>query len=115
MLRAGTLNRRVRIERPNQVKKPSGQVVANGWAEVATVWADIRAMNGREFASSGAAQTLTTTSIRVRYRTGIDTTMRCVDVVDGQVYDIVAVLPDKQRREHVDLACQSGVRRGGST
>lgn len=111
MLRAGTLNRRVRIERSapqrdaagDPVFDPAGDPVV-GWAEVAAVWADIRFDSGLNTIRNEAPTAVARASIRIRYRRDVEQGMRAVH--DGVVYAIRAVLPDAARREYVDLVCE---------
>lgn len=88
-----------------------GQPLPNGWVDVAPrVRANIRTLTGREFATSGSEASEVTTSIRLRYRTGLRAGMR---VVHGDtVYDIQAVLPNEENRRYVDLACTTGANDG---
>lgn len=109
MLRAGTLNRRVRIERPVIETLPSGKPVSRGWELVAEVWANIRVASGKEHIAGGAELASTSASFRIRWRTGLTTDMRLVHA--GVVYDITAVLPDLAGREHVDLVATTGERK----
>lgn len=108
MLRAGTLNRRVTIQHHVTGQNEIGQPV-DSWENLAKtgdgkVWANIRMLNGREFLSGNAEQAQATASIRIRYREDVTAAMRVLH--KDQVYEIVAVLPDEQNREHVDLACK---------
>lgn len=88
-----------------------GQPLPDGWVDVATrLRANIRTLTGREFATSGSEASEVTTSIRLRYRTGIQAGMR---VVHGDtIYDIRAVLPNEEDRRYVDLACATGANDG---
>ena len=107
-MKAGTLNRRIRLERPMTEKKPSGQVVTTGWELVAAVWANARVLNGKEFITSGTEVASTAVSFRIRWRTDVTTEMRVVYA--SVAYDINAVLPDLAGRKFVDLACTAGER-----
>lgn len=100
---AGTLNRKISIQRPSTTVDAIGQPV-QGWTEVASVWADIRHQTGMEATKADAPVSTVRASVRIRYRTGLDAGMR---VVHGDtVYSIKAVLPDAQYRAHVDLVCE---------
>lgn len=109
MLRAGSLNRRVHIERPEVLRNPSGQVRVVGWERVATVWANIRVANGKEHIASGAEISPLQASFRIRWRAGVTTEMRLIYA--GIAYEIEAVLPDLAGREYVDLVATAGKRK----
>lgn len=102
-MKAGSLTRRVTIQHYADGQNVIGQPM-RAWVDLVTVWANIRVLNGREFLSGDGEQAQATASVRIRYREGITPAMRVV--YRGQVYEIVAVLPDVSHREYVDLACK---------
>ncbi|SAK65430.1 phage head-tail adaptor [Caballeronia pedi] len=108
-MRAGDLNRRVRIERNGGGFDDLGQPI-EGWAEVATVWGNVRMLTGKETLTSDADVGTALASIRIRYRTDVTNGMRAV--VDGVVFNIGAPLPDLAGREYVDLPCTTGNNNG---
>ena len=97
------LNRRFLIEEQSTTQDAAGQPV-NTWTEVATVWADIRNKNGLEAIKADAPTSTVTASVRIRYRTDINAGMR--GTYDGAVYNILAVLPDLEKKRHTDLVCE---------
>lgn len=112
-MRAGDLNRRVRIERHDQGQDDLGQPI-DTWVEVATVWCNVKMLTGKEALTSDAEVADATASIRIRYRTYVDNGMRAVllKFVDGQpvddvVFNILAPLPNVASREYTDLACSA--------
>lgn len=108
-MKAGKLNRRIRIERPGTVPDALGQPIP-GWSLVAEVWANIRHLNGIETLKADQPKSVVKASIRIRYRTDIDASMRVV--YGSAVYDIQAVLPDEEDRDRLDLACEIGASDG---
>ncbi|RYF75068.1 MAG: head-tail adaptor protein [Comamonadaceae bacterium] len=102
-MRAGALNRRLAIWRPEEGSDDGAQPVQI-WVDVATVWADVRFLNGTESLRADAVSAVSKASIRIRYRTDVSTSMRAF--MGGTEFRIVAVLPDEQRRQHVDLVCE---------
>jgi len=108
-MRAGDLNRRVRIERNGGGFDDLGQPI-EGWTEVATVWGNVRMLTGKETLMSEADVAVASASIRIRYRTDITNGMRAI--VDGVVFNIGAPLPDLAGREYVDLPCTTGSNNG---
>ncbi|NIF80141.1 phage head closure protein [Paraburkholderia sp. Cy-641] len=109
-MRAGKLNRRVSLQKRGAARDTAGQPLVDGWTEIARLWANIRYLNGREYATSDTKVSGATASIRVRYRADLDATLRIV--YRDAVFNILAVLPDEQDRDHVDLACNTGVNDG---
>ena len=103
MLPAGTLKCRVVIERPSAQQDAAGQPL-NQWTKVCKPRASIRHAAGLEAVRASAESSIDKASFRIRYRTGIDTSMRVV--YRGQVYSISAILPDEVERDHIDLVCE---------
>ena len=101
-MRAGMLRHRVTLQRFQQGQDAYGGPVET-WEDVATVWASLEAMSGREFFASQQAQSEVTQRIRIRYRADVTADMRVIH--NGKVFNIVAPLPDNRGRELV-LMCR---------
>jgi SPP1 family predicted phage head-tail adaptor len=99
-----TLRHKISIQAPGADRDAAGQPIEAPWTEIAAPWADVRVLGGLETIKAGAVTALTKASIRIRYRTGIDTSMRVVH--DGTVYQVQAILPDMARKQYVDLVCE---------
>lgn len=100
---AGKLNCQVALLQLVDAQDALGQP-GQTWTTLATVWANIRHLSGLETIQGGAQTAVGVASIRIRWRTDVTTAMR---VQHGTtLYEITAVLPDLQRRQHVDLACR---------
>ncbi len=67
---AGKLNRRITIQRRSATLDDYGQESA-GWTDIATVWADVRPIGGREKMRSMAVESTLTHTVLVRYRTDL--------------------------------------------
>lgn len=102
-MQAGTLNRRISLQRPADGVDDIGQPLT-GWTEVAQLWADIRHQSGLQAVRADADVAKVRASIRIRYRSGVTEGMRVVH--GATVYAIKAVLPDEAGRQHVDLVCE---------
>ncbi|WP_417292318.1 phage head closure protein [Desulfovibrio porci] len=101
-MRAGALRHQVTLQRFVRGQDAYGGPVEE-WVDVATVWASLEAMNGREFFASQQTQSEVTQRIRIRYMPGVAADMRVVH--QGTVFNIVAPLPDNRQREIV-LMCK---------
>ena len=102
-MRAGTLNRKITIRRRVTGVDPIGQPI-DTTETVATVWANIRHTSGLEAIKGGAEASIVKSSIRIRYRAGIDASMTVLHGVT--TYQIKAVLPDEAGRDYLDLVCE---------
>lgn len=102
MVAAGKRKHRIRIQSPASGQDSSGQP-NTGWTDVATVWAQVRDISGREFVAGGGLQNSVRTGINIRYRADVAAEMR---VLHGAVsYNIEAVL--KQDDGSLMLMCSA--------
>ncbi|AWX77824.1 phage head closure protein [Klebsiella variicola] len=109
-MRAGKMKRRVTFQKSESHRDQMGQVIYV-WSDLATVWAEIRAISGRERMSSGGLYSEATVRIWTRYRDDITTANRILyrsPNVRGQVYGIVAVIPDVDHTR-LELLCKGGI------
>lgn len=102
-MNAGSLNSRVVIQSLQSGQDEIGQPVTT-WATLATVWANIRYLNGLETIKADAQASVVKASIRIRRRTDITAAMRVV--FGATTFEIKAVLPDEQDRERLDLSVE---------
>jgi len=105
-MQAGRLRHRVAIERPVSTRDHFGGVVES-WQTVATVWAEIHPLSGREFLAAQSTQSGVTTRITLRELPGVTAAMRVNH--DGTLYNIRAVLPDPTLKRHITLMCETGI------
>lgn len=107
LVKAGALDRRVRIERP--VADDSFDGAGSGsWEEVATVAASIvDALPSRgERLGEGINATTRPARVRMRYRTDVTAAMRLVEIVsggDGRVMQIITVPAELGRRDGLEM------------
>ncbi len=88
------LNRRITIQEATTGQDAIGQPV-NTWSDVATVWAAINDLSGREYLAADAAQNAVTTKITIRHLDGLAPAMRVIAGEDE--YDVEAVLGTDRR------------------
>lgn len=110
-MEAGKLRHRITIQRPIRTQNPVSGTITQAWEDVATVWASIEALSAREFIAAQAVQSKVAARVVIRYREGIDASMRILH--KGKIYNIEGVLPDpKSGREYLTLPCSEGVNDG---
>lgn len=104
-MEAGKLNRRITIIRPPGEDETDdwGQPL-DIWPEVVRVWAGIQPLSGRERAAAAQTSVDVTTRILIRYRKGVDRTMR-VKYKDQEFEILYIMQPDYNRRE-LHLMCK---------
>ena len=93
-VRAGLLDRRVRLDRRHEETDDSGQSVVR-WLPLATVWARVEPLGGRE--GFGQQQWVATGDLRftIRWRDDLTPLHRVVHA--GRAYDVVSVAEDGRR------------------
>lgn len=109
-MRAGSLNRKVAIQKNDAALDAYGEPLPATWTDVASVWADVKILSGLQTIKAGVDVSVVKASIRIRFREDITADMRVV--YGDMIFDIKAVLPDLNNREFLDLVCESGANRG---
>ena len=74
------------------------------WQTLATVWAEIKPISGREYFSVQQVQSEVTTQIWIRYRKDIEPTMRVT--YQDKHYEIVSVLNYQGLNKTLQLMCK---------
>lgn len=109
-MQAGRLRHRLQLQQLVATQDADAGTVAESWADVATLWAEIVPLSGRELIAAASVQASVNTRITIRWREGVVPTMRGVHA--GVLYNIKAVLPDATQRRWLTLMCESGVNHG---
>lgn len=99
----GNLKSRVTIQTVTSGQDSIGQPVPSV-TTIATVWADIRYLNGVETIKAGAEASIAKASIRIRKRTDVTAAMQVV--YGSTTFKINAVLPNEQDRKYMDLSAE---------
>ena len=111
---AGQLNHRIRIQQPTTVKDALG-APTQVWADVATVWADIQPISGREARIADRVSAEVTHQITVRHRPDLDdpqTIARMRVLFRGRIFAVHAALNDDEANVSVILLASEGLRDG---
>ena len=102
-MKAGQLRERVTIKSKSVAQNTYGEEVIT-WVDVATVWAAVEPLRGREFMEGKQITAEVSTKIRIRYRSGITPEMRAV--FGSMVYDIQSIIHIEERERELHLMCQ---------
>lgn len=105
------MKRRITFQYSKTHRGELGEILYD-WHDLATVWAEIRAISGRELIASGALLSEASIRIWTRYRADITTANRILyqlPNICGQVYGILAVIPDADH-SRLELLCKGGIR-----
>ena len=106
LVRAGELRHRVTIQQKSISQDTYGAALET-WSTLATVWANVEALSGREFFDSQQTVAQADHRITIRYRADIKPAMR---VVEGtRTFEIQAVLDREGRKRTLELLCREVV------
>jgi SPP1 family predicted phage head-tail adaptor len=100
----GRMNRRIVIREKSVTRDAYGAEVIT-WGTVATVWAAVLPVRGREYVAMREAQADITTRFLIRYRAGITPAMQIQ--FDGTDYGIVEVINPGDARETLELMARA--------
>lgn len=101
--RIGALRHRLRLEAPSYMADEGGGATVT-WNPVATLWAEVIPLSGREELRADGLQTVAKFEVRTRYRAGISPEMRFV--FGGRVLEIQAVRDIEGRRRWLSCLCE---------
>lgn len=102
MLHAGEMRERVTILVPSATRTAGG-AARLGWATVATVWAKVMSLSGREVLQSMQSNVIVTHRLYLRYNGSINPETRIE--WRGQQLEVVVALP-KHRRSELEVLCK---------
>lgn len=107
---AGELRHRMTIQAPVETRSAAGDSVP-AWTTIATVWASVRAISGREFWAGSQVYAEASMEVRIRYRADVRSSWRLAwDERTGTRYlDILGVLDPDGRRADLVLPCREVV------
>jgi SPP1 family predicted phage head-tail adaptor len=118
-LPAGKLRHRVTIQEYAALLDSNGDVIqdettgviSRAWTDVASVWAAIEPLSAREFIQSGATQSQVQARITIRYRSGLNSTMRFVH--GSTIYNPEGFLADRESgKEYMTIPVSTGTNSG---
>ena len=98
----GKMRYRITLQEPGINQDDYGNII-DDWRDVATVWADIVPVSGREYFGANQQNSETQYKIYIRYLAGITPKMRILH--NDVEYQILAVLADK-RAGYTTIMCK---------
>lgn len=110
MVRAGLLRNRVTIQAQTETQNVLGERELT-WTNVATVWAEARAVSGRERLLANTEVAITDYLVRMRFRSDVTPDHR-LELADGTLLDIENVIPD-QKKTQLELMCKERTTENG--
>lgn len=105
-MRAGRLDQKIRIEKSTETKDVVGGPVIT-WNTLATVFASVEPISGRELLSADQLQAEATIRVRCRYVPNVTTECRIVH--KGRIIDIVFLQNIREGRAKYEILCSESV------
>lgn len=105
---AGRFNKRIQIQQQTTAADAAGTPL-NIWTTVATVWASVEPLSGREYFGGAERQAQVSTRIRMRYMAGVLPRMRVVYA--GRWFDVLSVIDGNESHRELELMCNELVER----
>lgn len=102
-MRAARLRHRVTIQQPVAAVNGYGERITT-WSTVATVWAAVEPLRGREFFDAEQTQAEISHRVIMRYRTGMESTMRLLHLT--RVLHIGTIIDVDERHRELQLMCR---------
>lgn len=104
-MRLGPLRKRVTFQSPKAGRDAFGQPLV-GWDDVATVWASVEPVSGRELLAAQQMQGEVTHRIRLRYLVGITTATRIL--FGARVFDIQSTINAREAGASLEILAKEG-------
>ncbi len=93
----------ITIQEFREVIDEYGTPIDQGWQGVATVWASVEPIRGREYILLQNIQSELAVRIRIRHRVGITPGMRVL--YGTRVFDVQSVIDPEERHRDLQLMC----------
>jgi SPP1 family predicted phage head-tail adaptor len=113
-MRAGDLRHRVRIQKRSVVTDTFG-AQSHVWTDVATVWADISPMSGRELLAAQAINVDISHVVTIRYQPQFASpkAVAAMRILYGErIFNISAPRDVDERHRQIELQCAEGLNDG---
>ncbi|MCL6443924.1 MAG: phage head closure protein [Alicyclobacillus sp.] len=108
----GQLRHRLTLQKRTSTTSANGWPTETDWQDVATVWAAIVPVKGKEFWAAAAVNMQDTVQITIRYRADVTPNMR--GVWNGHIYNFIAVQDSKTDHTQLVITAREDVGASGS-
>lgn len=105
----GKMRTRITIQQKGTPSRDEFRAEVITWATVATVWAEEQPMNGRELVEARQEVGEMWTRFKIRYRSGLNSSMRISKDSGARIFDIQAIQNLKDRNRWLVITCREVV------
>lgn len=99
-MKIGDLRYRVTLQKYLETTDEEGFATQN-WQDIATVWASVENLYGREYWQAAAIQAENTVKFTIRYRKDLSNDMKIK--FQGKLYNIISVDNIKYKNEYIEI------------
>ena len=113
-MRSGALSQRITLQQRALAQDPTGGQLAT-WSDVATVWAEVTPLSGRELIAAQAVASETSHQITIRWQPAFadpQTVAALRVVMNGRCFNINASINEDERNRTLMLLVAEGVNDG---
>lgn len=113
-MRAGDLRHRVTFQVRSAIQDSFGGQ-SESWSDVATVWADVLPLSGRELMSAQAVNVELSHKVTIRYQAQFagPKAVAAMRIAYGdRIFNIHSALDVDERHKEIDLTCAEGLSNG---
>lgn len=103
---AKKLKKRITIQQPVEVSDSGGGYTLS-WSDLASVWAEVKPVSGREDYRALKLESKVTHKVTIRHRSDVTAGMRIS--MGGRVFNIRAVMNQDEENEKLLLLAEEGV------
>jgi len=93
--------------RKKEIAEDALKQQSEAWADIATVWAAIEPLSGREYFAARQENAEVTAKITIRYRKDVTPDMRAVS--EGRVFNVLSVINPGERNISLILMCKEAL------
>lgn len=114
-MRAGDLRRRITIQQRGVSTDVLGQETPSDWVDIATVWADVSPLSGRELMAAQAARAQINGTVTIRYQRQFSdpVAMAARRIVYGsRILNITASRDVDEMHQYIELTYAEGANEG---
>lgn len=103
-MKIGDLRHRITLQKYTETTDEEG-FSTQEWQDIATVWASVENLYGREYWQAAAIQAENTVKFIIRYRNDISNDMRIK--FQGQHYEIISTDNIKYKNEYIEIKAKA--------
>jgi SPP1 family predicted phage head-tail adaptor len=107
-MKPGKMRHRITIQQSTQTQNSFGEPI-DSWSTFAgPLWAAVEPIQGREFWAQQQVQSEVTIRVRIRYLSGVTSSMRIL--YGARILTIESVIDPKEGHKEMQLMCSEGVK-----